>query len=280
MNSPMFQATKPLEAELIEKHTPFNMKRQHYHDNFEIYLQLDGERNLFFDNEKYVLKKGSLFVINPFVLHVTTSADKPHYKRYGLNISPSALSDILSDRERDLLFKKLHTCVVELDDERFNTACVYFGQIERFQNDLSDSSTKLMRMAVALLLELIADTIKKGAVILTAENKGKDTPILRALTYINSNYDKRITLDFLCDYIHMSKSNFCLSFKKTVGDTPMNYINTLRLANVHKLLLNTDLPLTEIAKRTGFETADYMSRIFKKIHGMSPTKFRKLTPVI
>lgn len=116
---------------------------------------------------------------------------------------------------------------------------------------------------------------KQAAITLKNPTKKSEAPVMQALLYINMNYTKSISLDFISEYANMSKSNFCLAFKKAVGDTFVNYLNTLRTSQVHKLLLTTSLNLTEIAAQTGFSSVDYLTRTFKKIHGISPSQMRK-----
>lgn len=101
-----------------------------------------------------------------------------------------------------------------------------------------------------------------------------EEPIMHALAYIEMNYTKPITLEFISEYAHMSRSNFFLVFKKIVGDTFINYINTLRVSHAHRLLLTTDLSISAIAAKSGFSSVDYLTRVFKKTHGTAPSKLR------
>ncbi|MCC8160370.1 MAG: AraC family transcriptional regulator [Oscillospiraceae bacterium] len=276
MREPMFQKTKQLEITLRECDTPNNMKRQHYHDGYEIYLQLGGERCLTFGGEEYTLTRGSLFVVTPFVLHMTMGAENPYFKRYLLNLSPLALSEVMRDAETDELFNGLRSCMINLDDAQLAAAYNYFEQIHRYAGGKSQKSKKLMQMSAALFVDFIASIINGDTSL--ALNEGQEninSSIHKAVAYINANYEYEINLDFISDYVHMSKSNFCLVFKKTMGETFVNYLNAVRLSQAHKLLSSTDMRLNEIAAKTGFSSADYMSRIFKRTHGVSPSELKR-----
>ena len=96
MKNPVFSGAKGLSISFAEGKSSNNITGRHYHDNYEIFLMVDGERNLFFDNKKYLIEKGSLFVIEPFLPHGTASTENPSYKRYLLNLAPQELS---SDRK-------------------------------------------------------------------------------------------------------------------------------------------------------------------------------------
>lgn len=276
MKNPIYAGTKDFDINVAEFNKPFSMQRQHYHDTYEIYLILEGEKNLFLDDKKYLLKKGSLFVVEPFVLHMTTSTDKVYNKRYIMNVSSDVLSPMLTKSEVEYLFKNLPTCVLDLNEDKFCFALNYFEEIHRYKNIKNSLSNKLMRMSIAHFVDFISREEKKqSAITLKNPTKKSEAPVMKALMYININYTKNISLDFISEYANMSKSNFCLAFKKAVGDTFVNYLNTLRTAQVHKLLLTTSLNLTEIAVQTGFSSVDYLTRTFKKIHGISPSQMRK-----
>jgi AraC-like DNA-binding protein len=281
MKNPVYAGTKDFDINVAEFNKPFSMQRQHYHDTYEIYLILEGEKNLFLDDKKYLLKKGSLFVVEPFVLHMTTSTDKVYFKRYIMNVSSDILSPMLTKSELEYLFEKLPTCVLDLNEGKFCLALNYFEEIHRYKNIKNSLSNKLMRMSIAHFVDFISREEKKQAAItLKNPTKKSEAPVMKALLYINMNYTKNISLDFISEYANMSKSNFCLAFKKAVGDTFVNYLNTLRTAQVHKLLLTTSLNLTEIAAQTGFSSVDYLTRTFKKFHGISPSQMRKNNKMI
>ncbi|MCD8180373.1 MAG: AraC family transcriptional regulator [Firmicutes bacterium] len=273
MREPMFQKTKQVEITLRECDTPNNMKRQHYHDGYEIYLQLDGKRCLSLGDSEHILTRGSLFVVTPFVLHMTVSAENPYFKRYLLNLSPLALSNVMSGAEADELFGALHSCVTELDEARLGTVYNYFEQIHRYAGGKSQKSERLMQMSIALFTDFIVLITKNQTAL--APREDAESPIYNAVAYINANYAHEISLDFISGYAHMSKSNFCLVFKKAMGETFVNYLNAVRLSQAHKLLTSTDMRLNEIAAKTGFSSADYMSRIFKRTHGVSPSELKR-----
>ncbi|MCH5185598.1 MAG: AraC family transcriptional regulator [Oscillospiraceae bacterium] len=276
MKNPIFSETKGLTISFAEVSSPVNMSRRHYHDNYEIFLMIDGEKNLFFDNKKYLIEKGSLFVIEPFLTHGTASSENPYYKRYLLNLDPRELSPILSQHETNMLFDRISTCVLSLSEENFRTAAFYFGEIDRRKREHNPFSEKLARMFAVQLTELISrEAGSRSAVKLESAGKKNEIPIMHALRYINLNFTENITLDFISEYAHMSKSNFCLVFKNVMGETFIEYLNTLRIAQVHKLLITTDMQLGAIAEQTGFTSADYMTRIFKRVHGISPSAVRR-----
>lgn len=74
--------------------------------------------------------------------------------------------------------------------------------------------------------------------------------------------------DLGCSYPHI-----CREFRKAYGSTPVEYINALRIERAKLLLHDTNLPIIEVARRVGFDTPAYFSRVFKKVTGINPIKF-------
>jgi LacI family transcriptional regulator len=64
-------------------------------------------------------------------------------------------------------------------------------------------------------------------------------------------------------------------FKERIGRTPHEEIMRIRIDRVKTLLVETDLPLSKIAQRTGFNYIEYLNEAFKKRVGTTPGKYRK-----
>jgi AraC-like DNA-binding protein len=75
-----------------------------------------------------------------------------------------------------------------------------------------------------------------------------------------------------CGFSH---SYFCKYFKSTVGETPIEYLNTVRINKAYELVMNTKMPITEISFAVGYSSLNYFSRQFKKYTNSSPKDVRK-----
>ncbi|MBQ7794048.1 MAG: helix-turn-helix domain-containing protein [Clostridia bacterium] len=99
--------------------------------------------------------------------------------------------------------------------------------------------------------------------------------IEKAVAFINENLDKALTVQSISKGINVSKSVLYKDFHTYFGCTVSQYINTRRIEKSIDLLVRTDLSVEEISQKTGFSSAAYYSRIFKKQKGIAPLKFRK-----
>ena len=80
----------------------------------------------------------------------------------------------------------------------------------------------------------------------------------------------------LQDALHMSYRNLSRIFASTEGRTIENYFTALRIERIKELLLDGQLPLSEIAFVTGFSSVPHLSTRFKQATGMTPTQFREI----
>ncbi|MDR1221431.1 MAG: AraC family transcriptional regulator [Tannerella sp.] len=95
-----------------------------------------------------------------------------------------------------------------------------------------------------------------------------------ATHYMNENIEKRITLKSMASYFGYSESHFYRLFLKEIHYAPMNYFLHLKIERACQFLVHTDMQINQISFKLGFEDPYYFSRIFTKITGMSPKKYR------
>jgi len=104
--------------------------------------------------------------------------------------------------------------------------------------------------------------------------KHADT-IFKALAFIKENYMKKISLDDVARSVYLSSSYFSKIFKQEMKCNFNTYINMFRIESSKELLKDPGIELVDIASIAGFEDQSYFSKVFKKIVGISPGKFRE-----
>ncbi len=93
--------------------------------------------------------------------------------------------------------------------------------------------------------------------------------------YVRENYHREITIDDLAKMSFLSVSALERRFKKHLGKTPKQFINEIRLENARRMLIETKLPIVEIAYQCGFSEHSYFSRQFKIMFGTLPSVLRE-----
>lgn len=101
------------------------------------------------------------------------------------------------------------------------------------------------------------------------------TPAIRlAIDYIGANYLSNPSVSQLASLANLSEKRFISNFKNTVGLSPGQYINQLRMRKAVELIRNTDKKMSEIAGILGYADQYVFSKAFKRTFGESPTDFR------
>ena len=105
-----------------------------------------------------------------------------------------------------------------------------------------------------------------------------DQTIREIVDYLQANYKDDIALVEVAKLYSLTP-NYCgYLFKKIMGITFNDYLNILRLKHACKALLDTNLSIKEIAFESGFHSLEYFYATFKKFYGITPAKYKTLSP--
>jgi len=96
-----------------------------------------------------------------------------------------------------------------------------------------------------------------------------------AATYINRNYNQRISLSDIADASGFSPNYLSRKFKEDTGIGVHEYLTYVRLNKAAIELAHTDHTITEVALNNGFSDSNYFKDAFHKAYGMSPRDYRK-----
>ena len=99
--------------------------------------------------------------------------------------------------------------------------------------------------------------------------------VRNSLNYIDFHYMEPLNLEGLAARFAINKNYLSSRFHKEVGVTVTEYINSIRVRRSEELLGKTALSMQSVAEQCGFSDANYFTRTFKKINGVSPNEYRK-----
>ncbi|MCC5850742.1 MAG: substrate-binding domain-containing protein [Verrucomicrobia bacterium] len=153
-------------------------------------------------------------------------------------------------------------------------------------SSISNRAKQVGEVAVKLLMErlnhpqrLCEDiVISPGAVIQRASSDillTVDDPEIEAvLQFIRNHVQDQIDVEHVMRHFDGSRRTLENRFKKTLGRTPLAEIHRVRLNLIRQYLRDTDLPLTEVAEKTGIATINHLCSFFKKQTGLTPADYR------
>lgn len=93
--------------------------------------------------------------------------------------------------------------------------------------------------------------------------------------YLTEHMDSRITLDQMADHFHVSATQIKSSVKSVYGTSAYSFIRTQKMESAAKMLRDTDLSVSEIAGRYGYDNASKFAGAFKAVMGTTPKEYRK-----
>lgn len=255
------------------------MKDAHYHPYYEFYYLLSGTRKVFINDTIYSVKKGDLIAIPKGELHRTTYIGGETHERIVMDFSDAFIAPLI---ER-IGYKAFDECFVNrqlsIPPNRREYVEELFGKIIREHNGVDDYSTTILTLYVYELIMFVLRCHENADYPCSVAEIGDDV-ISDAARYISSNFTQEFSLTQLAAKYNMSPSYFSRKFKLCTGFGYKEYLITIRILEACKLLLNTDLSITEIAEKCGFDDSNYFGDSFKKVKGISPREYRKASGVM
>ncbi len=259
-----------IEIEEGERKISHEMNKPHSHEHYELYFLLNGEREFFIDNKMFVVPEKSLVVVPPYSMHKTAGGP---YKRINVNVSP----ELLSQAENDFLKKVSGHPAIEIEEEYAETIIRILKTGTEIQTgSRPDKRELLISLTKTVILLLSRQTIKPVALAgMTFKQNEVSTDILKIVYYINTNYNRNITLKEICGEFYISKVTLCKQFKNVMHCSVMKYVSGLRINKAKELLIYSDYSIEEVSNLSGFSSANYFGLAFKKETGMSPLNYKK-----
>ena len=92
--------------------------------------------------------------------------------------------------------------------------------------------------------------------------------------YVDNNYQKDLTRDFVASLFYINSSYLSQAFKKKTGEKFIDYLNHTRIEKAKELLVTTNLKVYQVSKTVGYENPKYFFRVFKKKTGMTPERYQ------
>lgn len=203
----------------------------------------------------------------------------------------------ICDATRNPYIYECHMSVIEaiapIRSGEMNIGYLMFGQIARENKDKIRSSA--IKACQQFGINITEDMILK---ITTADDKyiesavnmmtmcasylytneiiknNPDILVYQLKEYLRKNLDQDLSIEAICKQFYISQSKLYKLSKENFGMGISDYIRSLRLKKAQKLLLDTDMPITQVSETVGIYDTNYFIRAFKKQTGTTPLKFR------
>lgn len=298
-----------LMVEQVIRDHEYSMYSRHFHESYELYILLEGERYYFIDKETYLVRAGMAVLVGRNQIHKTSMAGDSYHDRMLMQMEAKVFAPFLQVAgagTMESLFGQLNG-VVEYSEQDWQAVVWLLSEIKQEMRQKRTGYQAVVNMMVVHLLTLtarnrraqnkpvfISNASPLSRLFSPAEKSVEDqikyqaenqteyqarTPrhqtIREVTTYLLAHYQQRESLTSLASRFFVSKSYLCRIFKEVTGFTINEYQNLIRIKAAQKLLAETKLPITEVAAQVGFESITYFERVFKKHTDQRPLQYRR-----
>jgi len=276
----------------IHFETQENLEALPHHEHLSIVLILSGTARQFLNEKAVTLTAPCIMLISPYDKveliesnHLTAESFSfiPVFLDSALTferLKTNNFTEIADKLARDMISMFLsrdefYNGVIDLPASTYLTVSEWFKTIQTELFERSDISRVCrIRRYLVQTLYLLHDIYKSGG---TPDNENKvKYPIDILLEYIHVDYEKEISLNSLCELVHINRTTLNRKFKEKTGYTVMEYLIRHRVRIACDILSRTQLGLKEVAVTAGFKRDTYLIKQFTAIMGISPTEYRKL----
>ncbi len=239
------------------------IRRPNGTSSYQLIYSFRGMGEVFFGSRRGIVREGQGIFLTPdapHAYHATGPKWQVDYIAFSGTLCASIMnslgltdSDIFSFSEPEVLRRHI----------------LNFKRI--YRSDLRHKNRLFSKELYSLLVDvsLIMNRVETGP----AEETGD--VIMRIIDYMELNYRKDISLDDIADHIGLSKEHICRLFKRNMNETVIEDLTKIRIFHAARMLLQEpDKTALEIGMECGFPSPSYFSKVFKKLHGMTPNMYR------
>lgn len=247
------------------------LARQEKTDCFEsnAFLFAMGDGRVILDGLSYPIKSNCLLHIAANK-EVTLSSEKDELEYYIVvyhaDISPTAGRNMIADALRRNPFQRCYAL-------RTSNPAFFLKHFEAMANEW-DNITPLALLHMKERFYSIICALYTELSSQRTSFMGFDS-FDYVYRYIQQNYSETISIQALADSLCIARSTLHKQFKTRIGISPQQYLMQMRLEAACRILLNSQMPIDEIAISCGLRDKSYFSRVFKEKHGIPPSAYRK-----
>ena len=237
----------------------------HFHDYYVVGAVEAGERRLCCNNREYRVYPGDILLFNPGDSHACTQEGEALFSYRVLNIPQKTLQ---------LLAEELSGYACPL---LFSQNVVRNGELlEQLQvlHSLLMKPGREFEKEEGLLLFLSSLALQHARWQEQALSPCREE-VKRACALMEESFAGPVTLEALCRYCGLSKSQLLRAFVKEKGVTPYRYLQAVRIGRA-KALLEAGVPPAEAGLSAGFSDQSHFSRFFRQFIGLSPAAYGNL----
>lgn len=260
--------------------------RWHWHPEIEIIIINHGDAYFLTDEQKILLHAGEGILINQNVMHAIQPVDEnANISFYSVVFHPSFLfgygNTVMSSKYLVPIISSPTFRTMKLNEQDSHLEQI----MDLANNVIAANLTKkygyelIIKSYLCRLWLILLDSVIPQNITKTKENtiSTDETRVKDAILYIELHFHEQITLEQLAASIHISKSECCRCFKRTLQVTPIEYLMKYRIFRATQMLQHGDPEahsMSSLAFSVGFNNASYFNKVFRQFLGCTPSEYK------
>ena len=239
--------------------------RFHTHENYEIYLFMEGDVNFIIENKTYSLEPYDVIVVKKHELHNISFVKSSPYHRIYLNVWPDFFQKNNCPEYEQFFLNPSPTGDNKIPGKIVRSSGLYdaFKKYQKYSENYNLKETPILNAIVTEILYLVNNTKH------FATPDYSNTPLEKIILYLNEHYTEDISLEILENQFFLSRNYLCRLFRTTTGITIFDYIRKKRLALVQDLI-NQGMSISDASNLAGFHDYSSFYRAYYKEFQASP----------
>lgn len=249
----------------------------HSHNGYELYIVHEGSGNFLTDSRIYPIDGVHVFLIGENEIHKPIIVQGQKYTRTVINFLPEFLQSSTKKKWLDMFDRARHPdkMHIRLNAKEHSHISAILSRMHEEYSTREYGFDQMLSVYLNRLLFEIYRLLHSGK-----EPDSKATPsspntiVENIINYLSEHYAEDVSLDELAKMFFITPYYLCHLFKKTTGDTISKFILYTRIHHAKRLLTHSDLTISDIAMKIGFNSSPYFGMVFKKHLEMTPKQFR------
>ncbi len=249
----------------------------HYHDYYEIYVNLSGNMRYFIDDGIYELERHDIALIDHFSIHRSIYPEGILRDRLLIMFSPRLFQGALKEAASAFVGMLFHERVLRPETSDWIELWKQLTTLQAIYEDREDPHRDfhLLHQLATLLVLLSQQRREHPGGNDGQRQSSRHLLVEKIIRYIDHNYAADITLEAMADALYANQFYLCHVFKEITGITIFDFITVRRLKEAVLMLSSSDRSLDYIAASVGYSNKSYFIRKFKQKYGITPHQYRK-----
>ena len=242
---------------------PLTMPQAHYHDKNELYFLEKGKTKYFIGDEIFLLEAGDMVFVPAGTFHKTDSGNEKGTSRILFSFDDEFIGENYVEKLKENKF-------IKIPPEKLYKIKDIVNQIEQEEKN---KQTAYKEMQQLLFLQMLIIALRDSAEKNTKPLNETESLVQEIAKYISENVGEDLSLLALSLKFALSPSHLSRLFKKVTGVGLNEFINISRVTASEKLLIGSNLSITQVATACGFNDSNYFAAVFKRLKGITPKKY-------